>query len=163
MSGMFNGCNSLKSLNLSNFITSSVTDMSKMFYNCNSLNVLDISNFDMRGIDSDTSEDMFENMDQLKYLNIYNLQDNNIISRSALSNKNDLISCQKNDNNQMTVSICCDYNIGEGICEENTNEFNEFNEFDFKFSILNENYNGENIIMLKDSFSIQLSKLNEQK
>ena len=92
MSCMFSECNSLKSLNLSNFITSSVIDMSKMFYNCISLNLLDISNFDMRGINNDTSKDMFENIDQLKYFNIFNVQDNNIIiSRSSHTKKNDLI------------------------------------------------------------------------
>ena len=84
MSCMFSECNSLKSLSLSNFITSSVIDMSKMFYNCSSLNLLDISNFDMRGINNDSSKDMFENMDQLKYINIFNVQDNNLILRSSI-------------------------------------------------------------------------------
>ena len=93
MSCMFSECNSLKSLNLSNFITSSVIDMNKMFYNCSSLNLLDISNFDMREINNDNSKDMFEKIDQLKYFNIFNVQDNNIISRSSLSKKNDLIFC----------------------------------------------------------------------
>ena len=34
---MFFNCYSLTSLNLSNFNTQNVTDMSYMFYNCNSL------------------------------------------------------------------------------------------------------------------------------
>ena len=37
MYGMFSGCYSLISLDLSNFNTQSVTDMGGMFYNCNSL------------------------------------------------------------------------------------------------------------------------------
>lgn len=37
MSGMFNGCGSLTNLDLSNFNTSNVTDMSNMFYNSGSL------------------------------------------------------------------------------------------------------------------------------
>ena len=34
MSGMFNGCSSLKELNLNNFNTNNVTDMGGMFYRC---------------------------------------------------------------------------------------------------------------------------------
>ena len=37
MTYMFSNCNSLTSLNLSNFNTQSVTNMSYMFWNCNSL------------------------------------------------------------------------------------------------------------------------------
>ena len=37
MSGMFRGCKSLKELNLSNFCTNNVTDMSGMFSCCSSL------------------------------------------------------------------------------------------------------------------------------
>lgn len=46
MSGMFDDCRSLQSLDLSNFDTSKVTDMSRMFYNCESLGSLDLSSFD---------------------------------------------------------------------------------------------------------------------
>lgn len=46
MSCMFWCCESLTSLDLSNFNTSQVTDMSAMFINCESLTSLDLSNFD---------------------------------------------------------------------------------------------------------------------
>jgi surface protein len=46
MKYMFLGCSSLTSLDLSNFNTSSVTDMYGMFYNCYNLTSLDLSNFD---------------------------------------------------------------------------------------------------------------------
>ena len=45
MRGMFNGCNELEHLDLSNFDTSKVTDMEFMFYNCNKLKYLNILNF----------------------------------------------------------------------------------------------------------------------
>ena len=45
MSDMFYGCNSLTNLNLSNFYTQNVTDMSWMFYGCKSLTNLNLSNF----------------------------------------------------------------------------------------------------------------------
>lgn len=45
MSGMFNGCRSLTSLNLSNFDTESVKMMAYMFAGCTSLTSLDLSTF----------------------------------------------------------------------------------------------------------------------
>ena len=45
MALMFNGCNSLTSLDLSHFNTANVTDMGFMFSNCRSLTSLDVSNF----------------------------------------------------------------------------------------------------------------------
>ena len=47
MKDLFYGCTSLKELDLSNFNTDNVTDMSYMFYNCSSLKRLDISNFNI--------------------------------------------------------------------------------------------------------------------
>ena len=46
MSGMFSFCKSLTALDLSNFDTAKVTDMSWMFFGCESLRTLDLSNFD---------------------------------------------------------------------------------------------------------------------
>ena len=45
LSEMFNGCNSLEELNLSNFNTNKVTDMRYMFCQCFSLKKLNLSNF----------------------------------------------------------------------------------------------------------------------
>ena len=45
MSYMFNYCSSLKNLDVSNFDTSKVTDMNTMFKSCNNLTTLDLSNF----------------------------------------------------------------------------------------------------------------------
>ena len=45
MNNMFNGCNSLIELDLNNFITSEVTEMQNMFAGCASITSLDISNF----------------------------------------------------------------------------------------------------------------------
>ena len=42
---MFNGCSALSSLDLSNFNTAIVTNMSYMFFNCANLSSLDLSNF----------------------------------------------------------------------------------------------------------------------
>lgn len=45
MSGMFKGCVNLESLDLNNFNTSNVANMSWMFYKCTNLETLDISSF----------------------------------------------------------------------------------------------------------------------
>ena len=45
MSCMFYNCSSLKELNLSNFNTKNVTNMSYMFGYCSSLKELNLSNF----------------------------------------------------------------------------------------------------------------------
>ena len=45
MSGIFYECSSLKSIDLSNFDTSKVINMGSMFYECSSLKSIDISNF----------------------------------------------------------------------------------------------------------------------
>ena len=50
MNNMFSGCYSLTSLDVSNWDTSSVTDMSSMFQTCTSLTSLDVSNWDTSSV-----------------------------------------------------------------------------------------------------------------
>lgn len=50
MANMFNGCYSLKTLDLRNFDTSKVTDISYMFFNCTSLTTLYLSSFDTSNV-----------------------------------------------------------------------------------------------------------------
>ena len=50
MGGAFSGCSSLTSLDLSSFDTSAVTSMSTMFYSCSSLTSLDLSSFDTSSV-----------------------------------------------------------------------------------------------------------------
>ena len=62
MSFMFSGCNSLTNLNLSNFNTQNVTDMSGMFSGCNSLKKYNIITKDKEilksfSIDNDKDND----------------------------------------------------------------------------------------------------------
>ena len=77
--GMFYGCSSLASLDLSSFDTSSVTDMRGMFNDCSSLASLDLSSFDTSKVrymcdyssDSDRpSEGMFEGCSKLASLDL---------------------------------------------------------------------------------------------
>ena len=50
MSSMFSACSSLKELNLNNLNTNNVTDMSGMFYECSSLKELNLSNFNTNNV-----------------------------------------------------------------------------------------------------------------
>ena len=47
MYGMFYGCNSLNSIDLTNFDVSSVTNLDYIFYNCNSLISINYSNLNL--------------------------------------------------------------------------------------------------------------------
>ena len=58
MCKMFYGCENLKLLNLSNFNTKKVRNMSNMFYGCENLADLDISSFNC---------DLVKNMDKMFY------------------------------------------------------------------------------------------------
>lgn len=68
MSSMFYNCESLTSLDLSNFDTSNVTDMSGMFNWCESLNSLDVSNIDTLKVTD--MRDMFRECKSLTSLDL---------------------------------------------------------------------------------------------
>ena len=71
MESMFTGCQSLKSLDLSNFDTSRVESMRSMFKDCTNLEILDISNFDAPSY-SDYCMRMFKNCQNLKFIILNN-------------------------------------------------------------------------------------------
>ncbi len=68
MSSMFSNCVNLESLNLSSFDTSNVRNMTSMFYYCSSLTDLDVSNFDTSSVTN--MHYMFGNMKALKKLDL---------------------------------------------------------------------------------------------
>lgn len=90
MTGMFQGCSSLKSLDLRSFNTSKVTKMNSlssvdagaysgctgMFKNCNSLEILDLSSFDTRNVTCMAA--MFGDCTNLKELKLGNFNTGNV-------------------------------------------------------------------------------------
>ena len=58
MSGMFAGCQSLLSIDLTGFDTQNVKNMERMFRNCRSLQSIDLRNFDTRNVEN--MERLFE-------------------------------------------------------------------------------------------------------
>ena len=70
MSWMFYGCRNLTSLDLSNFKTDQVTDMSWMFYGCRNLISLNLSNFNTSKVKNMSS--MFSVCERLTQLDMRN-------------------------------------------------------------------------------------------
>lgn len=68
MDNMFDGCEHLKSIDLSHFNTTNVTDMSGMFSGCRLVNSLNLSTFDTKKVTN--MSHMFECLDNLESLNI---------------------------------------------------------------------------------------------
>ena len=92
---MFYNCYSLKSLNLSSFDTSSVTNMGYMFYNCSSLKTLNIDQFNVS-----LAEDlqyMFSECSSLISLNLTNFY--------TISNTNDFTGMFSNCNKNLKYCI----------------------------------------------------------
>lgn len=77
MGGMFTNCSSLTQLDLSSFNTSKVTNMVCMFDNCSSLTQLDLSNFDTSNVRDMTK--MFANCSSLTQLDLSNFNTSNVI------------------------------------------------------------------------------------
>ena len=59
MNGMFSDCYNIRNLDLNNFNTENVVNMSYMFENCYNLISLDLSSFDTRNVNN--IEDLFSN------------------------------------------------------------------------------------------------------
>ena len=72
---MFNGCHKLKEIKgINKFITNKVSDMRGMFNECNELEYIDLSNFDTSNV-TDMGW-MFNGCNKLKYLNLLNFSIN---------------------------------------------------------------------------------------
>ena len=82
MNGMFFGCSSLTSLDLSNFNKSNVTDMSDMFSNCQSLISIDLSNFNTSNVTN--MSNMFSVCSSLINLDLSNFNTANVTSMSSM-------------------------------------------------------------------------------
>ena len=68
MANMYEGCNSLSTLDVSHFSTAKVTDMSRMFYGCSALTSLNVGNFNTANCTN--MEEMFMNDYQLTSLDL---------------------------------------------------------------------------------------------
>ena len=100
---MFCDCNSLTSLDVSNFNTDNVTRMDYMFYGCKSLTSLDVSNFNTSKVT--TMESMFYSCNNLTTLDVSNFNTNNVDNmRFTFSNCNNLTSLDVSNFNTNKVT-----------------------------------------------------------
>ena len=79
---MFCVCESLTSIDLSNFDTSNSTDISGMFCGCSSLTALDLSNFDTSEVTN--MRQMFDWLPALSSLNISSFNTSNVTDMRAM-------------------------------------------------------------------------------
>ena len=82
MSGMFADCSSLTTLDVSNWNTSNVTDMGPMFFNCSSLTTLDVSNWNTSNVTDMGS--MFSHCSSLTTLDVSNWNTSKVISMGSM-------------------------------------------------------------------------------
>ena len=79
---MFNGCESLTSLDVSNWNTSNVTNMNNMFDFCTSLTSLDVSNFDTSNVTD--MGGMFAACESLTSLDLSNFDTSNVTNMNYM-------------------------------------------------------------------------------
>ena len=84
MSSMFFGCSSLTNINLSNFNTNNVTNTSSMFYGCSSLTKINLSNFNTNNVT--IMSDMFNGCKSLTNIDLSNFNTNNAIKMDYMFN-----------------------------------------------------------------------------
>ena len=108
---MFRGCSSLTNINFSNFNTQNVTDMRCMFNGCKSLINLDLSNFNTQN--ADDMHSMFNGCKSLINLDLSNFNTQNVTCMNDMFNGcNSLIYL--NFSNINTGKLLYRYNMFEG-------------------------------------------------
>jgi surface protein len=112
MFGMFYGCSSLTSLDLSTFDTSSATNMNRIFDGCSSLTNLDVSNFNTEQATSMTG--MFEGCSSLSMLDLSSFNTSRVTSIGSMF---------KNCTNLVAIYVGDQWNVS-GVT--NLNSYNMF-------------------------------------
>ena len=82
MNSMFSGCSGLTNIDVTNLDTSNVTDMSSMFYGCSGLTNIDVTNLDTSNV-TDMSG-MFCGCGGLMSIDLSNLDTGNVIDMSSM-------------------------------------------------------------------------------
>ena len=96
---MFSGCDSLTSIDLSNFNTQNLTNMSYMFSECNSLTDINLSNFNTEIVTNMSY--MFSECNSKTDIDLSNFNTQNVIDENNLNTES-----QKNPvNNQLIPNL----------------------------------------------------------
>ena len=123
MSGMFKGCRNLTNLDLSSFDTSNVTDMSQMFNLCYGLTNLDLSSFDTSTV-TDMSR-MFELCCNLTNLDLSSFNTSNVQNMSDMFWQCGLTSLDLSNFN--TTNVRDMSSMFEGCCDLTNLDLSGFN------------------------------------
>ena len=91
MSYMFKDCERLEKLHLSYFSTRNVTNMDYMFYNCKNLSVIDLSFFDTQKVI--TMENMFSNCNKLEKLDLSTINTENVVNMKNIFSNCSHLTC----------------------------------------------------------------------
>ena len=89
MSSMFDACSGLQTLDVSNFDTSQVTNMRGMFFLCTGLQTLDVSNFDTSQVTD--MNNMFAGCKALQTLDLSNFNTNQVTDMAGMFSSCDKI------------------------------------------------------------------------
>ena len=82
MRSLFYGCSSLKSINFSNINTSSLNYIYSMFYGCSSLESIDMSNFDTSSVIGMGA--LFYGCSSLKSINLFNFNTSSVVIMKSM-------------------------------------------------------------------------------
>ena len=159
---MFNECNKLLSIDLSNFNTNNVTNMSYMFYNCSSLTSLNLSNLNTNNVTNMSY--MFNKCSSLTSINLSNFNTNNVNNMSWMFYYcSSLISLNlsnfntNNVNNMYSMFSDCSSLTSLNLSNFNTNNVNNMEYMFFYCSSLISlnlsNFNSNNVSDMKYMFS----------
>ena len=129
---MFFGCTSLININLSNFNTQNVTNMSNMLCGCSSLTNINLSNFNTQNVTN--MESMFCNCSSLTNINLSNFNTQKVTNMSymfydcsSLTNIN-----LSNFNTQNVTNMLCMFNGCSSLANINLSSFNTKNVTDMR-------------------------------
>ena len=136
MSGMFCKCDQLTGLDLSGFDTSKVTDMSSMFTWCNNLTELDVSGFDTSKVTD--MESMFMSCSKLAELNVSNFNTENVTNMNSMFSGCDIMT--ELDLSNFDTSNVTNMNSMFSVCTELK-----------KLNV--SSFNTENVVSMKSIFS----------
>ena len=116
MASMFSGCRSLDAIDLSGFNTYNVYNMTRLFYGCDSLKYLNLSNMNM--INCNSYDDIFSDISNIKYIDLRNFQNDKIISSTFNKASFDkLYVCQDEDGTTIeNAQECCNYDFSKDVC-----------------------------------------------
>ena len=114
---MFGNCEKLQTLNLSNFITSSVKDMYNIFTGCNSLFLLNINNFNLSST-TPSMNNFLGDIYTLKYLYISNDQKIQMEINNDKYIRERTTICIKNQNDSNKLSNSPIYNCSDECFSE---------------------------------------------